>query len=656
MLFRKKSRPFDPTGKAVLNLVIGEEYSFSNAEDRIFIPSHGPYYTDSVVLVIGNKRLQRGVDYECLLLHAEASVATAKEVGVAIKILNPTYTGAKVDYQAVGGKYQDLFWVLKDLMDNLGDELVSPIRWSDIVGKPEKYNAAAHRHPYWEFIGWGELLTPLDKILNGIHYQDRKKYRDVYDYYYAKMGQFDTQMDQLTKSLSDKLAASYLFYRDPLNTLKIKTVAVNPAENRDGAWVEVDEKVLGFAASASLLGTQVALSEEIVYPQPDNIILNETDVPILRDDDEWIYQDNEYPVYPGYVEDYDEEIDEQFDLLYVKGYVKTAHGNGYSASVSSSKASMIEGDTTTITLTTFKFTPGLRVPYAIEGVGQENINIPKYGTVTIGLNGNASITFTLKANSPRTDSNKLTVEFALLGGVKTTVPYTLTANSTYTAKITATDGMNDVIQKSHTVGDTFYICLKQHGLSGKTVRLTGLFSGAGSHQLYINNVKATGTNGGYVDIVVPATGTDMYIPIRSVQSGKVDTATLNFNLSYNSTVLSTLAIPSSLLAINARWVDAETGDVITTGKDTQAFKLKVSHTSNQSLVFTLATAENTVVSEITPTIPTSLYSTIVGVAESNIFVVNRTDRTVSDRLTVKVISPRESTAFVSPTITFPPES
>ncbi len=80
---------------------------------------------------------------------------------------------------------------------------------------------------------------------------------------------------------------------------------------------------------------------------------------------------------------------------------------------------MVEkGDTTTITLTTFKFTPGLRVPYAIEGVGAENITIPKYGYVNIGLNGNASISFTLKPNSPRTDSNKLTVEFAIMGGVK----------------------------------------------------------------------------------------------------------------------------------------------------------------------------------------------------------------------------------------------
>ena len=654
MLFRKQSRPFDPTGKATLNLVIGEGRSFSTAEDRIFIPSHGPFYTESVIVLNGAKRLTRGVDYECLLLYADASKATAKEVGVAIKILDPTITGVNYDYQVVGGKYQDVIPVLRDLMANLGDELVSPIRWADIVGKPDKYNAAAHKHPYWAFSGWGVLLTPLDKILNGIHYQDRRKFRDTYDYYYAKMGQFETTMDQLVKGVSDKLASNYLFYRDPLNTVKIKTTAVNPATNRDGSWVEIADKVVGFAKTPALLGTTIPLSEEIVYPQPDNIILNETDIPILRDDDEWIYQDNEYPVYPGVVEDYDEEIDEQFDLLYVKGYIKTAHGNGYSASVSSSKVTMVEGDTTTITLTTFKFTPGLRVPYAIEGVGAENITIPKYGYVNIGLNGNASISFTLKTNSPRTDSNKFTVEFAIMGGVKTTVPYTLNANSTYTGKIGAFDGMNDIVQTKHVVGDTFYICISQHGLSGKTVRLTGLFSGQGNHQLHINNTVAVGTNGGYVDIVMPANGADLYVPVRSTQVGKVATSSLNFSLSYNSVVLSTYSVSAELMKLEAFWMDSTTNQQITTIKDTKPFKLVVKHNSNQSLNFALAVTENTVIGEITPDIPTSLFGTMNGVVESNNFVVNRGDRSMTDRLTVKVISPRESSDTVSPTITFQP--
>jgi hypothetical protein len=361
-----------------------------------------------------------------------------------------------------------------------------------------------------------------------------------------------------------------------------------------------------------------------------------------------------YPVYPGVVEDYDEEIDEQFDLLYVKGYIKTAHGNGYSASASSSKATMVEGDTTTITLTTFKFTPGLRVPYAIEGVGAENITIPKYGYVNIGLNGNASISFTLKSNSPRTDSNKLTVEFAIMGGVKTTVPYTLNANSTYTGKIGAFDGMNDVVQKKHVVGDTFYVCISQHGLSGKTVRLTGLFSGQGNHQLHINNKLAVGTNGGYVDVVMPANGADLYVPIRSTQVGKVATSSLNFSLSYNSVVLSTYSVPAELLKLEAFWIDSSTNQRITAVKDTKPFKLVVKHNSNQSLNFALAVTENTVVGEITPDVPASIIGTMTGVVESNIFVVNRGDRSLTDRLTVKVISPRESSDTVSPTITFQP--
>ena len=654
MLFRKQSRPFDPTGKATLNLVIGEGRTFSTAEDRIFIPSHGPYYTESVVIMDGDKRLMRGVDFKCLLLYAGASKATSKEVGVAIKILNPTITGVTVDYQVVGGKYQDVIPVLQDLMDNLGDELVSPIRWLDIVGKPDKYNAAAHNHPYWEFAGWGVLLTPLDKILNGIYYQDRRKFRDTYDYYYAKMGQFETAMNQLTKGISDKLASNYLFYRDPLNTVKIKTTADNPAINRDGAWIEIADKVVGFAATPALLGTTVPLSEEIVYPQPDNIILNETDVPILRDDDEWIYQDNEYPVYPGVVEDYDEEVDEQFDLLYVKGYVKTAHGNGYSASVSSSKVTMVEGDSTIITLTTFKFTPGLRVPYAIEGVGAENITIPKYGYVNIGLNGNASINFTLRANSPRTDSNKLTVEFAILGGVKATVPYTLNANSTFTGEITPVEGMNDIVQAKHVVGDTFYIRISQHGLAGRSVRLTGLFSGTGAHRLHINNVLAIGTNGGYVDIILPANGADMYVPIRSTQGGLVATSSLNFSLSHNSVILSTYTLPAELLKLEAYWINSTTNQQITTVEDSKPFKVVVKHNSNQSLIFGLTVAETTVVGEITPDIPTSLLSTMSGIVESTNFVVNRGDRSLEDRLTVKVVSPRESSDTVLTTITFQP--
>lgn len=651
MLFRKQSRPFDPTGKAVLNLIVGEERSFSNAEDRIFIPSHGPYYTESLVISVGDKLLLRGVDYECLLLYAAASKATAKEVGVAIKILDPTTTVVTYGYQVVGGKYQDVMPVLRDLMDNLGDELINPIKWASVIGKPDKFNAAAHRHPYWEFNGWDALINPLNSILNGIHYRDRLQYRNVYDYFYAKKGQFETLLEQGDKKLSDTLARNYYYYRDPINRVRIKTTAENPTLTRDGSWSEVADRVIGFAASSELLGTSVPLSEEIVYPQPDNSILTENDWPILRDDDEWIYQDNEYPVFPGYVEDYDEEIDEQFNLFYVKGYVKRAHGNAYAAVATSSKTSMVEGDTVTVTLTTAKFNPGLRVPYAIEGVGAENITIPKYGYVGIGLNGNASFSFTLRTSSPRTDSNTITVQFAIMGGVEVSIPYTLNANSTYDGKIKPFAGLSDVPQQDHVVGDTFYVGISHSGLAGKTVRLTGYFNGSGNHQLFINNQQAVGSNGGYVDITIPPNGADVYVPIRSVQVGVDGVTNLSFSLTYNSTTLSTFVIPASLFKMTAVWIDPNTDQEITVVEDDTPFKLSITHNSNQLLVFGVAVLENTVVGEITPEVPTSIYGTIGGIAESNIFVVNRVDRALADRLTVKVTSPRESTVTLSPTIT-----
>ena len=108
------------------------------------------------------------------------------------------------------------------------------------------------------------------------------------------------------------------------------------------------------------------------------------------------------------------------------------------------------------------------------------------------------------------------------------------------------------------------------------------------------------------------------------------------------------------MKLEAFWMDSTTNQQITTIKDTKPFKLVVKHNSNQSLNFALAVTENTVIGEITPAIPPSLFGTMNGVVESNNFVVNRGDRSLTDRLTVKVISPRESSDTVSPTITFQP--
>lgn len=653
MLFREHSRPFDPTAKSPLNLIMGEKRLLAALNERVFIPSHGPFYTDSVVIRHGSLRLVRGVDFECILFYKEASNVTAKEVGVGIQIKRTGLVDVDIDYQVVGGRYQSVFSVLSDLMENQGDQLINPIYWADIIGKPAAYPSAAHRHPYWEFGGWTDLLTPLNQINNAIYYQDRQKYEEVFAYFDSKMAQFESTFLIKRTSVLNALKSNYVFFKDPIGRMRWKTTAVNPAVTRDGSWIEAGDYLPMTTTDNAKIGTTVMLSEEIVFPQPDNTILDESENPMLTDEDEWLYQDNQHPVFPGVVEDYDEEFDEQWNLTYIKGYQKVAHGTGFSATVIANRTTIQEGQATVFTLNTFKFTPGSVIPYAIEGVGALNINIPKYGTVTLDQNGTAVLNVTLLTGSPQTESTQITVSFMINGGVSKSVPYVLASNSLTTAEVKAFEGLNDVVLKKYTVGDTFYLRVSQHGLRGKTARITASFDGAGGHRVYMDNVAATGTNGGYRDYVMPADGSDLYILVRAEQMTITTVSTLNINVSYNSRTLSSLALPSKLLEFTVVAFNSIRNEAVTVLHDEEAFTIRIHHNSTRPISFTATTIENTLNTELQPAIPPIIYSNFSGVAESVLFRVGRDKRDTPDYLTVQIRSPYLITHTRSVSITVP---
>lgn len=652
MLFREYSRPFDPTANSPLNLIIGEKRNLAEDAERVFIPSHGPYYTSSLLVTNGGTPLVRGIDYECVLFHREASVKTAKEVGVAIKIIRTGLVEINIDYQAVGGEFQDLTGVIRELMDNLGHELVNPIPWKNVVDKPDKFPPAAHNHPYWEFTGWDALLTPIDQIRQGVLLQDRIKYREVYDYFYLKKTQLDNQTEQKLKTLSTSIKNAYLKIRDPLNRLLVRMDAQNPATIRDGAWVEIADRVLAFTNINSKIGTEVPLSEEIVYPQPDNILLDESDVPIMRDDDEWIYLDNEHPVFPGVVEDYDEEIDEQFDLYYVKGFRKLSHGVGYSASLSMATTTPIrEGILNTVNIVTYKYAPGIKVPYAIEGVGDANITIPKYGTVTLDNTGRANLNFTLISNSPATGMNQLTIELALPEAAPLVVPYVLSTNSTYTASMKVSHGIMGAITEKYIVGEDVIVAIEHVGLKGKTVRLAASFDGAGGHTCNLRKISSTTGSTGYIDVLM-SEGTE-YIVLTGVQASNTQTTRLNINLSLNSTNISTKAIPAELFTFTPKYIISDTRETVTTIADDIPFSVWIDHNSDRHTSFPVVVTENTFGAELSVTPPSLIQSTSAKTAESHQMMSNRVNTLTPDRLTLRIQSPYYSGNTKTITITVP---
>lgn len=650
MLFREQSRPFDPTGNAPLNLILAEHRFLAVPNDRIFIPSHGPYYTKSLIVTNGGTPLVRGVDYECILFYKEATLATGKEVGVGIRIIKTSITDVRIDYQVVGGKFQFVFPVLKQLMESLGDELINPIIYNEIIDKPEAFPPAAHRHPYWQFTGWGVIITPLDRILNGIYYQDRSKYRSTYDYWYTKLGQFNISFDYRVQQMSIAISLMQQAIQDPIGMVRLRNANRDMGLDRDGVWEPVIDRVVAFTDVDGNMGHEFSLSEEIVYPQPDNILLDEQSNPILNDSKDWIYLDNEHPILPASAGDYDEEVDEQFDLFLIRGYRKVLNDDVYTAYVTSNRSTpMVEGDSVTFTLHTNKFDRGLVVPYQITGVNDTNISTPKYGNVTLGADGKATVSLTLLPNGPRTDKNLLRIEFLINGGVSKSENYYIPANDTYRLKAMAVTGINDIKVPEYTLGDTFMLCLSQHGLSGKVVRVNVGFDGTGNHQIRLNNIAPTN---GYVEFVMPSNGHDLYIPVTCTPTSLAAVTTLNFNISYNGTVLDTFALPSSLMSWHIEWCDLTTDDVITEVLDEVPFTLRVIHSSKKPLTFAVAVTENTLGTEVS-TIPTTVLSNYSGEATAGRLMVGRNNRQDPDRITVVVKNPYIVTDTRTITLTIP---
>lgn len=654
MLFKKYSRPFDPTGSSILNLIIGETRQIANADDRIFIPSHGPYYTASLVVMANGSYLKKGVDYNCILLHREATKATAKEVGCGVQILKAGLAEITIDYQCVGGQYQSVYVVLKDQVDGMGSaSTLNPVKFNEIIGRPTLFNAAAHRHPYWEFQGWDILVPPLDQIKNAILARKKAKVQNIFDYLDVKQLQYQSTLDNQVNQLSLDIRTIYDRFKDPVGTVRLTMSPNNPGELRDGGWDQISDRILFKTATNATLGSSVGLSDEIVYPQPDNILLNESDVPIMRDDDEWLYLDNQYPVKPSAGDG--RELTDLFNVLYVKGHVKKVMGNSYNASVSADRDSMNEGDTVVVTLTTYKYSPGLEVPYQITGINDSNINIARTGKVVIDGSGKATLTITLVNGGPRTDTTALTVYFLIQGGVSKTINYTLASNQVYTARLNAFVGMTEVVEKQHVLGDRFYLRIDPQGLSGKNVRLSGFFDGTGTHQLWFNGQQANGVNGGYRDFMMPSDGSGLWIEVYSVPTTDTAVTALNFNVQYNSSTIANLSVPSTAFMYNAVWIDPTTNQPITTIRDDRPFQLKITHNSKQVIAFPITVAENTLGSELNPVPNALVQSNLSGSAFSQQFMANRNDRAFPDHLTIWVRNPYLNSKYLINTITIPVE-
>lgn len=617
MNFREPSRPYDPTASSLQNLVIAEKRPLGTNEYYIFVPSHGPYYSDSLKVYSGGKLLEREKDYRTLVHHPRASGVTAKEVSVCVQIINTSLTEVDITYQVVGGGFQCLFEIIKLIKDSYGDKVLRPILWHEIIGKPDSFNPAAHWHVIWDISGWEKIITPIDQIRQAITFKKQQAYRDIYDYYYAKQIAHQNNVDSRIAALRQKAEAVWSKIRPPVG---IVTITTKPNLTfPDGDYVEMKNTLLWGVSADGDLGKTWNVSKDLVFPYPDNLLLNEKEYPILQEKDEFIFLDNEHPVSPKvtHTEEYWEEIDELFDALTVKIWKKTTQGGEFRATLTAAPTTINENEVTLFTLNTVGFAQGTQVPYRLTGIGPNNVNVPLDGVVTINSVGVGTLAVKLVAGSPRTDTDTMRCDMLVAGGLNASVKYNLLSNVIQSTDTTLHQYANGPLLTSPIVrGDWYVMKIVHRGMNGKNLKIN--FGLTVNDRVTINDVLIAG-NADYT-YAVPATG--KYVTLKFCVTSRANIVSNSATLKLTTASGVVESLPYSLDVFEFIALEAyspATGEVLPSIHYHQSFRLRVKQNSRDNPVVDLRLTGNTTTGVISPSFIPPLYCDRNGIGESGTY-------------------------------------
>lgn len=183
MLINPLSRPLDLVGDKDINYVQNEVHAIDKIADRIFVPVHGPFYRESMVIIdsVTSKKLKEGVDYIVLHLLKEVSKLSNQEVYAVIYVLKKEISSVTITYRVPGGKYTDLSELYRELIKNYAN-YHNPVYWSTILGLPDVYPVVPHMHAFMDLTDLEELITALDLVINAIYSQDFENWVKIYEY------------------------------------------------------------------------------------------------------------------------------------------------------------------------------------------------------------------------------------------------------------------------------------------------------------------------------------------------------------------------------------------------------------------------------------------------------------------------------------------
>lgn len=174
--------PEDLTGTALTNRILDESRVFTTAEERIFVPSGGPFYTSTMAIRNGanNQLLLPNTDYRLLHLHREGTMASGKTVVSIVHILNSSLTSVLLSYQNIGGTFSETASTVAQLLQD--NPPIAQTVWGQIIGQPPQFAPAEHLHNSDELYGLGDVVSALEHLRMAILANDAMAIDAIYLY------------------------------------------------------------------------------------------------------------------------------------------------------------------------------------------------------------------------------------------------------------------------------------------------------------------------------------------------------------------------------------------------------------------------------------------------------------------------------------------
>jgi len=168
MSYNQVALDLDITGKNINNKIVDEPHELSNRPTRSIAPNLGPFFAEHLIVKDGVKELKRGVDYQIVELHQEATLKYGKEIASVILIINKDVSSnVTITYQALGGHYCYDDTAIANMYESVINDN-RPVDWTNVFNKPTEFSPTIHRHLLDDVFGFEPIVDYLERIKRAI--------------------------------------------------------------------------------------------------------------------------------------------------------------------------------------------------------------------------------------------------------------------------------------------------------------------------------------------------------------------------------------------------------------------------------------------------------------------------------------------------------